>query len=108
MTARQKVAPTAGDDDDREVVAGLVHGITVLQAMQKKSRVTQSELSSMTGLTRATARRSLITLTMLGYVDVADGAYSLTPKVIEFATGYLNSNDGWIAIAAPYRTCPIP
>ena len=102
MIARQKVAPPAGDDDDREVVAGLVHGITVLQAMQKKSRVTQSELSSMTGLTRATARRSLITLTMLGYVDVADGAYSLTPKVIEFATGYLNSNDGWIAIAAPF------
>ena len=56
----------------------------------------------MTGLTRATARRSLITLTSLGYVEAEDGVYRLTPKVIEFATGYLNSNDGWIAIAAPY------
>ena len=48
---------------------GLVHGIAVLQALQKKPRVTQSELSALTGLTRATARRSLITLASLGYVE---------------------------------------
>ena len=56
----------------------------------------------MTGLTRATARRSLITLASLGYVDVEDNTYRLTPKVIELASGYFNSNDGWIAIASPY------
>lgn len=87
---------------DREVVAGLVHGIAVLQALQKKPRVTQSELSALTGLTRATARRSLITLASLGYVEAEDGVYRLTPKVIEFATGYLGANDGWIGIATPY------
>lgn len=92
----------AGDSDDREIVAGLVHGLSVLQAFQKKPRLTQSELSAMTGLTRATARRSLITLTSLGYVEAEDNTYTLTPKVIELATGYFNSNDGWIAIAAPY------
>ena len=86
----------------REVVAGLVHGIAVLQALQKKPRLTQSELSALTGLTRATARRSLITLASLGYVEASDGVYRLTPKVIEFATGYLGANDGWIAIASPY------
>ena len=83
-------------------MAGLVHGIAVLQALQKKPRVTQSELSALTGLTRATARRSLITLASLGYVEAEDGVYRLTPKVIEFATGYLGANDGWIAIATPY------
>jgi IclR family pca regulon transcriptional regulator len=88
--------------DDREVVAGLVHGLSVLQAFQKKPRLTQSELSAMTGLTRATARRSLITLASLGYVDVEDNTYRLSPKVIELASGYFNSNDGWIAIASPY------
>ncbi len=87
---------------DREVVAGLVHGMAVLQALQKKPRLTQSEISALTGLTRATARRSLITLASLGYVEASDGVYRLTPKVIEFATGYLASNDGWIAIASPY------
>ena len=56
----------------------------------------------MTGLTRATARRSLITLTSLGYVETEDNTYRLTPKVIELATGYFNSNDGWVTIAAPY------
>ena len=88
--------------DRSEVVAGLVHGIAVLQALQKRPRVTQSELSALTGLTRATARRSLITLASLGYVEAEDGLYRLTPKVIEFATGYLGANDGWIAIATPY------
>lgn len=90
------------DEDDREVVAGLVHGIAVIQALQKRAGMTQSELSSVTGLTRATARRSLITLTMLGYVDSVDGAYKLTPKVIELATSYLNSTHGWIATASPF------
>lgn len=88
--------------DDREVVAGLVHGIAVIQALQKRSGMTQSELSTITGLTRATARRSLITLTMLGYVDSTDGAYRLTPRIIEFATGYLNSTHGWVATASPF------
>jgi IclR family transcriptional regulator, pca regulon regulatory protein len=101
MEARARTASRL-DEDDREVVAGLVHGITVLQALQKKPKVTQSELSVLTGLTRATARRSLITLSMLGYVDSSDGVYSLTPKVVELASGYLNSGDGWIATASPY------
>lgn len=101
MTAHaRQIAAT--DGEDREIVAGLVHGMTVLQAFQKKPRLTQSELSALTGLTRATARRSLITLISLGYVDVADGIYRLTPKVIEFAAAYLNSNDGWIGVASPY------
>ena len=49
-----------------------------------------------------TARRSLITLASLGYVDVEDNTYRLSPKVIELASGYFNSNDGWVAIASPY------
>ena len=77
----------ANDGDDREVVAGLVHGLAVLQAFQKKPRLTQTELSAMTGLTRATARRSLITLASLGYVEVTDNTYRLTPRVIELASG---------------------
>jgi IclR family transcriptional regulator, pca regulon regulatory protein len=95
-------ARQANDTDDREVVAGLVHGLSVLQAFQRKPRLTQSELSTMTGLTRATARRSLITLASLGYVEVDDNTYRLSPKVIELASSYFNSNDGWIAVASPY------
>jgi IclR family pca regulon transcriptional regulator len=96
------IQPNVSTGEDREIVAGLVHGLTVLQAFQRKPRLTQSELSAATGLTRATARRSLLTLISLGYVE-ADGAnYRLTPKIVEFAAAYLNSNDGWIAIAAPY------
>jgi IclR family transcriptional regulator, pca regulon regulatory protein len=101
MNVRIRMAGQA-DGDDREVVAGLVHGMTVLQAFARKPRLTQSELSAATGLTRATARRSLITLASLGYVEAEGPVYRLTPKIIELATGYLNSSEGWIRIAAPY------
>jgi IclR family transcriptional regulator, pca regulon regulatory protein len=101
-TATRAAKAQTDAEDDREVVAGLVHGIAVLQALQKKPKVTQSELSALTGLTRATTRRSLITLSTLGYVEVSDGIYSLTPKVVELASGYLNSGDAWIATATPF------
>jgi len=100
--AAQARTPAAQDGEDREIVAGLVHGLTVLQAFRKRPRLTQSELSVATGLTRATARRSLLTLISLGYVEADGATYRLTPKVIEFAAGYLGSSDGWIAIASPY------
>lgn len=101
MVAQTKQLP-ANDSGEREVVAGLVHGLSVLQAFQKKNRLTQSELSAITGLTRATARRSLITLASLGYVEVDDNTYRLSPRVIELASGYFNVRDGWVAIANPY------
>ena len=44
MVAQARHA-AAGDGDDREIVAGLVHGLSVLQAFQKKPRLTQSELA---------------------------------------------------------------
>jgi len=101
MVVQARIAATP-EADDREIVAGLVHGMTVLQALQKKPRLTQAELSAATGLTRATARRSLLTLMSLGYVDIDGSHYRMTPKILEMASSYLNTSGGWIAVASPY------
>jgi IclR family transcriptional regulator, pca regulon regulatory protein len=45
----------------------------------------------MTGLTRATARRILLTLAELGYVDQHGRTFSLTPKVLDLGYSFLSS-----------------
>jgi IclR family pca regulon transcriptional regulator len=45
----------------------------------------------MTGLTRATARRVLLTLTELGYVHQSGRSFSLTPKMLDLGYSYLSS-----------------
>jgi IclR family pca regulon transcriptional regulator len=44
-----------------------------------------------TGLTRASARRFLLTLETLGYVRQVDSRFSLTPQVLELGHAYLSS-----------------
>lgn len=51
--------------------------------------MTLSEVARATGLTRAAARRFLITLTELGYVRSDGREFSLRPKVLELGYAYL-------------------
>jgi IclR family transcriptional regulator, pca regulon regulatory protein len=44
-----------------------------------------------TGLTRAAARRFLLTLVKLGYVNFSQGRFSLRPRVLELGYAYLSS-----------------
>ena len=50
-----------------------------------------SEVARATGLTRAAARRFLLTLVRLGYMNVSDGRFSLSPRVLELGYAYLSS-----------------
>ncbi len=58
-----------------------------------KERPTQtlSEVSQLTGLTRATVRRVLLTLNELGYVRKSGRQFSLTPKVLDLGYSFLTS-----------------
>ena len=51
--------------------------------------LTLSEAASRVDLPRATVRRSLLTLAQLGYVRIDGRMFSLTPRVLELASGYL-------------------
>ena len=88
---------------DRDFVASLSHGLSVLAAFGSgREKLTQAEVSAATGLTRSTARRSLLTLIKLGYVRSDAQTYELTPKVLELAGRYLSNHDGWLAVVKPY------
>ncbi|MFB7452778.1 IclR family transcriptional regulator C-terminal domain-containing protein [Streptomyces sp. NPDC056194] len=62
----------------------LARGLDVLRAFGSvRGPVRLSELARLTGLPRATARRSLITLRHLGYVREEPGGFVVLPRVLE-------------------------
>jgi len=76
----------------RDLVAGLEKGLAVIEAFdQERPRLTISEVAERTGLTRAAARRYLITLTHLGFVSQDRKMFALTPKVLRLAQSYMHS-----------------
>ena len=69
-------------------------GIRVICAFnQQNPRMTLSQVAERTGLTRANARRILLTLQTLGYVTQEDRYFSLRPSVLEIGYAYLSSLD---------------
>jgi IclR family pca regulon transcriptional regulator len=53
--------------------------------------LTLSDVARQTGLTRAAARRFLLTLVDLGYVRSDDRRFTLTPRVLELGYSFLSS-----------------
>lgn len=75
-----------------DFIQSLGRGLAVINSFSRE-RTTQtlSEVAQQTGLTRATARRVLLTLADLGYVHQNSRAFSLTPKVLDLGYSYLSS-----------------
>jgi IclR family pca regulon transcriptional regulator len=75
-----------------DFVQSLERGLAVIRAFDRDHpELTLSEVAAATGVTRAAARRFLLTLAELGYVR-ADGRYfSLTARVLELGYAYLSS-----------------
>jgi IclR family pca regulon transcriptional regulator len=76
---------------DRQFVQSLERGLSVIRALSASEPQTLSEVARVTGLTRAAARRFLLTLLQLGYVSVRNGRFALTPQVLELGYAYLSS-----------------
>jgi IclR family transcriptional regulator, pca regulon regulatory protein len=78
---------------DRDFITALARGLEVLHACGRGERgKTLSEIAEVVGLSRATARRSLLTLGALGYVAHDGRLFYLTPKVLSLGTAYIASN----------------
>jgi IclR family transcriptional regulator, pca regulon regulatory protein len=76
----------------RDLIAGLEKGLGVIEAFdQRQSRLTIGEVAARCGLTRAAARRYLITLTHLGYVASDGKTFALTAKVLRLSQSYMHS-----------------
>ncbi len=75
-----------------DFVQSLERGLLVIRAFDAEHReLGLSEVARISGLTRAAARRFLLTLETLGYVTFAEGRFSLTPRVLELGYAYLSS-----------------
>lgn len=82
------------DEQDRpgEYVQSLERGLAVLRAFtQDRPRMSLSEVARVTDMTRAAARRFLLTLEHLGYVGSAGRQFFLRPSVLQLGYAYLSS-----------------
>ena len=83
----------ASDGMGRSYVESLARGLAVMRAFREQSdRLTLSDVSRITGLSRASVRRSLLTLQALGYAESSGRYFSLSPQVLTLAQAYLSSS----------------
>jgi IclR family pca regulon transcriptional regulator len=90
---RRAVAPARAVVGGRsaDFVQSLERGLAVIRAFADgRTELTLSEVAVSTGLTRAAARRFLLTLCQLGYVAAAGRTFRLTPRVLELGSGSLS------------------
>ncbi|HET7356830.1 MAG TPA: IclR family transcriptional regulator C-terminal domain-containing protein [Nocardioidaceae bacterium] len=77
---------------DGYFVQSLERGLSVITAFgPERPELTLSEVARATGLTRAAARRFLLSLRDLGYVRSEGRAFRLAPKVLDLGYAYLSS-----------------
>ena len=76
---------------DSDFVQSLDRGLAVIRAFgPDRERLSLSEVARATGLTRAAARRFLLTLVKLGYIRSDGREFSLRPRVLELGYAYLS------------------
>ena len=77
---------------DAHFVQSLERGLAVIRAFDaQRPELTLSEVARQCDLTRAAARRFLLTLADLGYVRTDGRLFRLTPRVLELGYAYLSS-----------------
>ncbi|WP_017596268.1 IclR family transcriptional regulator domain-containing protein [Nocardiopsis potens] len=99
MTDTEGSAQSARGD---HYVQSLERGLAVIRAFSaERPEMTLSDAARATGLTRAAARRFLLTLTDLGYVRSDGRLFALTPRVLELGYAYLSAA-GLPEVAQPH------
>ncbi|MFI6507176.1 IclR family transcriptional regulator C-terminal domain-containing protein [Streptosporangium sp. NPDC050855] len=79
-------------DRGSDHVQSLARGLSVIKAFSATSpELTLSEVARATDLTRAAARRFLLTLVDLGYVRTDGRLFALSPRVLDLGYAYLSS-----------------
>jgi len=77
-------------------VQSFARGLEVIRSFSAESpRQTLTEVAERTGLTRAGARRILLTLQTLGYVRHDGRLFQLSPRILDLGFAYLSSLPFW-------------
>jgi IclR family pca regulon transcriptional regulator len=81
-----------GFEHGRDYVQSLARGLSVLRAFDgEHTRLSLADIAGRSGLSRAAARRLVLTLHHLGYVRGSGREFALSPRVLELGFGYLGS-----------------
>ncbi|WP_448608277.1 IclR family transcriptional regulator domain-containing protein [Geodermatophilus sp. URMC 60] len=84
--------PPRSSSDGGERLEQLERAMAVLESFDgDHPAMTLSEVAELTGMTRAAARRILLTLRSLGYLKSDGREFSLTPKVLNLGWNYFAS-----------------
>ena len=90
--APTRTSPAPGDS----YVQSFARGLEVIRSFSARSpRQTLTDVAGRTGLTRAGARRILLTLQTLGYVESDGKLFRLTPRMLDLGFAYLSSLPIW-------------
>lgn len=77
-------------------VQSFARGLEVIRSFSASApRQTLTEVAGRSGLSRAGARRILLTLQALGYVRSEGKLFSLTPRILDLGFAYLSSMPIW-------------
>nr|WP_295077754.1 IclR family transcriptional regulator C-terminal domain-containing protein [uncultured Roseateles sp.] len=89
-------APAATLKPGDSYVQSFARGLSVIRAFNAEApRQTLSEVAKRCELTRAGARRILLTLETLGYVSCDGRLFALTPKILDLGFAYLSTQPLW-------------
>jgi IclR family pca regulon transcriptional regulator len=90
-----------GERPVKVFMASLAKGLAVLGAFSERMpSMSLTEAAAVAGLSRAAARRVLLTLAELGYVEQSGRDFALAPRILELGFSYL-SIQSWIERAEP-------
>lgn len=82
----------SSDGERQQSLQSLERGMAVIQVFSReRPALTLSEVANLTGITRATARRILLTLEKLGHVRSDGRLFSPTPRLLTLGWAYLSS-----------------
>ncbi|MCA1368395.1 IclR family transcriptional regulator [Bradyrhizobium sp. BRP14] len=77
---------------ETDFVSGFARGLRVIEAFgEAQPRLSIADAAKITGLDRATVRRSLLTLSELGYADYDGKFFTLTPRILRLGHAYLSA-----------------
>lgn len=86
-------------DEKSYRLSSLTRGLEVIRAFGPATpAMSVSEVAKVTGLTRPTARRILLTLVDAGYAELKGRQFSLKPKILELGYSFISSL-GWHSVA---------
>lgn len=75
-----------------DYIEGMAKGLAVLESFDtERQRLNATLAAQRAGITRAAARRHLLTLAHLGYLETDGSYFWLAPKVLRFSGSYLAS-----------------